>query len=103
MLKRFPNWLEAEAALHCSIVLHCRIFGRRIGLHPAGAISGRPSAGPVGEGENAPAARRGPRDMSEEPSAISRISPAPGDYDSICAALMHTERGRWFLQEYARR
>jgi hypothetical protein len=45
-------------------------------------------------------------DMSEELFAISKIPPAPaaqGDYDSICAALMHTERGRWFLQEYARR
>src|SRR5580692_12402997 len=44
--------------------------------------------------------------MSEELFAISTIPPAPaaqGDYDSICAALMHTERGRWFLQEYARR
>jgi hypothetical protein len=44
--------------------------------------------------------------MSEELFAISRISPAPaaqGDYDSICAALMQTERGRWFLQEHARR
>src|SRR6202030_623803 len=44
--------------------------------------------------------------MSEELFAISKISPAPaaqGDYDSICAALMQTGRGRWFLQEYARR
>jgi hypothetical protein len=41
--------------------------------------------------------------MSEETSAIATISPAPGDYDSICAALMQTGRGRWFLQEYARR
>jgi hypothetical protein len=44
--------------------------------------------------------------MSDELFAISKIPPAPaaqGDYDSICAALMHTERGRWFLQEYARR
>src|SRR3977135_222865 len=41
--------------------------------------------------------------MPEESSAVSKISPAPGDYDSICAALMQTERGRWFLQEYARR
>ncbi len=44
--------------------------------------------------------------MSEEPLAVSKIPPAPaaqGDYDAICAALMHTERGRWFLQEYARR
>jgi hypothetical protein len=52
------------------------------------------------------AAGVGPSDMSDELFAISRISPAPaaqGDYDSICAALMQTERGRWFLQEYARR
>src|SRR5580692_11859820 len=44
--------------------------------------------------------------MSEELFAISTIPPAPaaqGDYDSICAALMHTERGRWFLEEYAKR
>ncbi len=44
--------------------------------------------------------------MSEEFFAISKTPPAPaaqGDYDSICAALMQTERGRWFLQEYARR
>jgi hypothetical protein len=44
--------------------------------------------------------------MSEELSAISKIPPplaARSDYDSICAALMDTERGRWFLQEYARR
>jgi hypothetical protein len=41
--------------------------------------------------------------MSEETSAVATISPAPGDYDSICAALMQTGRGRWFLQEYARR
>ncbi len=44
--------------------------------------------------------------MSEEPSAISRVAPAPAaqsDYDAICAALMDTGRGRWFLQEYARR
>jgi hypothetical protein len=44
--------------------------------------------------------------MSEELSAISKIAPAPAaqsDYDSICAALMDTERGRWFLQEFALR
>ena len=48
----------------------------------------------------------GPRHMSEQLSAISKIPPppaAPSDYDSICAALMDTERGRWFLQEYTRR
>ena len=44
--------------------------------------------------------------MSEEPFAVSRTSPAPagrGDYESICAALKQTERGRWFLDEYAKR
>ncbi len=44
--------------------------------------------------------------MSEELFAVSTIPPAPAaqsDYDSICAALMQTERGRWFLEEYARR
>ena len=48
----------------------------------------------------------GRRAMSEELLAVSRISPAPAaqtDYDAICAALMHTERGRWFLDEYAKR
>ena len=48
----------------------------------------------------------GRRAMSEEPLAVSRIAPAPAaqaDYDAICAALMHTGRGRWFLDEYARR
>lgn len=31
--------------------------------------------------------------------------PAPGeaDYEAICAAVMETERGRWFLDQYARR
>jgi hypothetical protein len=44
--------------------------------------------------------------MSDEPFAVSKVSAAPAaqvDYDSICAALMDTARGRWFLQEYARR
>jgi hypothetical protein len=44
--------------------------------------------------------------MSEELFAVSTISPAAAaqsDYDSICAALMQTERGRWFLEEYAKR
>ena len=34
------------------------------------------------------------------------IAPAPAeqsDYDFICAALMQIERGRWFLEEYAKR
>src|SRR5579864_2892912 len=32
-------------------------------------------------------------------------SPSPGeaDYEAICAAVLATERGRWFLAEYARR
>jgi hypothetical protein len=44
--------------------------------------------------------------MADQPSARSIVSsalPAPDEYDAICAVLMHTERGRWFLQEYARR
>jgi hypothetical protein len=44
--------------------------------------------------------------MSEELFAISKVSPAPAppsEYDSICAVMMDTERGRWFLQEYAER
>jgi hypothetical protein len=44
--------------------------------------------------------------MSEELLAISKVSPAPAalsEYDSICAVMMDTERGRWFLQEYAER
>src|SRR6516165_9632624 len=44
--------------------------------------------------------------MSEDPAALTSISstlPAQGDYDAICSALMRSERGRWFLQEYARR
>lgn len=44
--------------------------------------------------------------MSDEPLALTTIPSAPpanGDYDAICSTLMRTERGRWFLQEYARR
>ena len=44
--------------------------------------------------------------MSNEPLALSTIpaaQPAPGDYDAIFAALMRTERGRSFLQEYTKR
>ncbi len=43
--------------------------------------------------------------MAEEPFALT--TPAPpateADYDTICAAVMETGRGRWFLAEYARR
>ena len=43
--------------------------------------------------------------MSEDLVAIPQVllAPAAGDYDVIFSALMQTERGRWFLQEYARR
>src|SRR4029077_11032005 len=44
--------------------------------------------------------------MSEEHFAVSKVAPTPAaqaDYDAICAALMDTARGRWFLEEYARR
>lgn len=43
--------------------------------------------------------------MSEEPFALTIHAPQPaaGDYDTIHAAVMETARGRWFLQEYARR
>src|SRR5579871_167088 len=44
--------------------------------------------------------------MSDEPAARSSASPAlpaPDEYDAICAVLMDSERGRWFLQEHARR
>jgi hypothetical protein len=44
--------------------------------------------------------------MSDESAARSSASPAlpaPDEYDAICAVLMDSERGRWFLQEYARR
>src|SRR5258708_19368580 len=100
MLQRFPHWLETATALS---LLHCRIIERRIGLHLAGVISGRPFGRTRWRGEMLQQRVVGPRDMSEEPSAIAKISPPPGDYDAICAALMQTERGRWFLQEYARR
>jgi hypothetical protein len=46
-----------------------------------------------------------PGTMSKEPFALSTISPAylgeDGDYDAICAAVMESARGRWFLEEYA--
>src|SRR5581483_7211289 len=46
-----------------------------------------------------------PCTMADEPLALSTIpdSPAEGDYDAICAAVMHSARGRWFLQEFAKR
>jgi chemotaxis regulatin CheY-phosphate phosphatase CheZ len=48
--------------------------------------------------------------MSDDSTALVRRpdanSPSPlaqEDYDAICAAVMETWRGRWFLTEYARR
>jgi hypothetical protein len=44
--------------------------------------------------------------MAEEPFALSTIPPPPpveGDYDAICATVRQSARGRWFLDEYARR
>ena len=44
--------------------------------------------------------------MADEPFALSTVPPAlpaQGDYDAICATVMESVRGRWFLQEYARR
>lgn len=44
--------------------------------------------------------------MSEKPSALSTIAPQPpaeGEYDLICATVAESTRGRWFLDEYARR
>ena len=44
--------------------------------------------------------------MADEPFALSTVPPelpAEADYDAICAAVMATARGRWFLQEYSRR
>jgi hypothetical protein len=43
--------------------------------------------------------------MPEEPFALTlhTSQPMAGDYDAIHSAVMETARGRWFLQEYARR
>src|SRR5262245_24151254 len=44
--------------------------------------------------------------MPDEPFALSTVPPAlpaQDDYEAICATVMESARGRWFLQEYARR
>ena len=49
--------------------------------------------------------------MSDEPLAHANtpapisetLPPSEAEYDAICAAVMETNRGRWFLSEYARR
>ena len=44
--------------------------------------------------------------MADGSFAISTIPsalPADGDYDALCQALMASARGRWFLEEYAKR
>jgi methyl-accepting chemotaxis protein len=44
---------------------------------------------------------------SDEPFALSTMAesapPAEAEYEAICTAFMETQRGRWFLAEYARR
>jgi hypothetical protein len=44
--------------------------------------------------------------MADEPFALSTVAPRSGDegdYEAICATVMESARGRWFLEEYARR
>src|SRR4051794_2711094 len=43
--------------------------------------------------------------MADGPRPLSTIPPIPadGDFDAVCAALRQTGRGRWFLEECARR
>src|SRR5437588_170020 len=44
--------------------------------------------------------------MADEPFALSTVAPRSeeeSDYEAICAAVMESARGRWFLEEYARR
>jgi hypothetical protein len=45
--------------------------------------------------------------MPAEPTALSKVPPsappADTDYDAICAAVAATARGRWFLDEFAKR
>jgi len=44
--------------------------------------------------------------MQQDHLALSTIPAQPAadsDYDTICAAIMATARGRWFLEEFARR
>jgi hypothetical protein len=44
--------------------------------------------------------------MADEPLALSTFAsppPAESEYEAICAAVMGSARGRWFLEEYARR
>ena len=44
--------------------------------------------------------------MADGSLAISTMPPglpADEDYDALCEALMASARGRWFLQEYAKR
>jgi hypothetical protein len=44
--------------------------------------------------------------MADEPFALSTAAPRSedeSDYEAICATVMESARGRWFLEEYARR
>src|SRR5437588_3510122 len=44
-------------------------------------------------------------ELAKAHAAAASALPSPGeaDYEAICAAVFATERGRWFLSEYARR
>jgi len=42
-------------------------------------------------------------DVSFAISTLPTALPAEGDYDALCQALMASGRGRWFLEEYAKR
>jgi hypothetical protein len=44
--------------------------------------------------------------MPDQPLVLSIVPPQPPaavDYDAICATMMESARGRWFLDEFARR
>ena len=41
--------------------------------------------------------------MSTELARLSQAEPSEAEYDSFCATVMTSARGRWFLAEYARR
>src|SRR5579859_2908164 len=44
-----------------------------------------------------------PSDHAASVAPAARPAPGATDYDAILAAVMETERGRWFLSEYASR
>jgi hypothetical protein len=69
--------------------LFCRILFSQVALRAVPVVFHGPS--PV---------------MPQEHLALSTVAAQPAvdsDYDAICAAVMATARGRWFLDEFARR